>query len=167
MFSRLSRSLEFVAPLISSFNLIARDTRCMILWFLPLNEVMLARRTCKESMKLPLALCYRPPRLSCVPINALIGLIAWGHLNAVVKGDPYQKAYRYLQLPIAYLNQLSQGIWDTRDVIYEDLPEQADIRFKGIKEIILKSDGFNKYPRDRQLPMMQEGPTICKYICTG
>ena len=136
------------APLISEFDWISRDSRCQIMQYLYLNELMAARRVSKEWHRLPMQVCFKPDRLSAIPLNLLFTLTSKKLLPQTSLFKPDNRCFyldefplKYEQFNLKHLASINSPIWDWADASYfYSVQECCLILCNKITEVIFYSD---------------------------
>lgn len=120
---------------------ISKDNQCLIMQFLNFHALMLqARQVCKLWSKLPLKMCFKPCRLSCVPLRLIPTIAAYELLPQVElvyeRNNIVFHAARHEVEQLNTKHLISLTKFDLGDLTYPATITYFPGRFTGITEVV-------------------------------
>jgi hypothetical protein len=157
-------------PVNKKMNSIAQNVKIVIMQYLTLRDLICtARITCKEwHKKLLLSRCYKPERLSQLPMRLFVSLIAY-HFTSVACSQVFFKLLppSYMQqFNFVHFNALAHGIWDCQDMSSAFylwfLANPRLFRLEHIKEVVLLNGDYKTLIRFSHIFPRSEKWTILR-----
>jgi len=163
------------------FNVLPLDNQCQIMQYLQLGDLMQARRASKQWQELPVRLCFKPDRLSAIPLNLLYVLTKKRALSQMTLASPGCSCFagehwnaRVEQFNLKHFASITSSTWDWSDAqAYNDIRYCCIVLCRTITEVIFYSDRFpllvqkkrisdifNMFPSSTVWKCVFQGPTL-------